>query len=192
MDEFGVFTERFGLKPQGKGAPMAASKRTVGNNNNNNAQSWNFGIESNANHNPSSFLGDQRDPKPYYGGASGDYDDIFGGNNNTTKQSATTGGGSSFDYDSFFLGSNANSLSRGYDNDDIFGAMPGVKSSNYSENASDDILGSFASPPKQSAPSDDLLSDFVGAAAKPKGTTSNFDYLIPGFGANVAPNNGYV
>lgn len=192
MDEFGVFTERFGLKPQGKGAPMAASKRTVrnNNNNNNNAQSWNFGVESNANHNPSSFLGDQRDPKPYYGGASGDYDDIFGGNNNTTKQSATTGGGSSFDYDSFFLGSNANSLSRGYDNDDIFGAMPGVKSSNYSKNDSDDIFGSFASPPKQSAPTDDLLSDFVGAAAKPKGTTSNFDDLIPGFGANVAPNNG--
>lgn len=194
MDEFGVFTERFGLKPQGKGAPMAASKRTVrnnnNNNNNNNAQSWNFGVESNANHNPSSFLGDQRDPKPYYGGASGDYDDIFGGNNNTTKQSATTGGGSSFDYDSFFLGSNANSLSRGYDNDDIFGAMPGVKSSNYSKNDSDDIFGSFASPPKQSAPTDDLLSDFAGAAAKPKGTTSNFDDLIPGFGANVAPNNG--
>lgn len=188
MDEFGVFTERFGLKPQGKGAPMAASKRTVGNNNNNNnnARSWNFGVESNANHNPSSFLGDQRDPKRYYGGASGDYDDIFGGNNNTTKQSATTGGGSSFDYDSFFLGSNANSLSRGYDNDDIFGAMP----SNYSKNDSDDIFGSFASPPKQSAPTDDLLSDFVGAAAKPKGTTSNFDDLIPGFGANVAPNNG--
>ncbi|CAL9001658.1 unnamed protein product, partial [Prunus brigantina] len=32
MDEFGVLTEQYGLKPQGKSAPMAASKRSTSTN----------------------------------------------------------------------------------------------------------------------------------------------------------------
>ena len=36
MDEFGVLTERFGLKPQGKSAPMSASRGP------NNAQTRDF------------------------------------------------------------------------------------------------------------------------------------------------------
>ena len=204
MDEFGVLTERFGLKPQGKGAPMAASKRTSVNNNN--AQAWNFGVESNTNPKSSSFVDDHS--KAYNGGISDDYDDIFGGGSlNSTKQSGAFGGGtaagSSFDYDSLFSGSNSNptgksSLFNAYDNDDIFGGMPGVSSSSFASKdaKSDDIFGSFAPATKQSAPIDDFLGGFVGAESKPKSSTSKmssgFDDLIPGFGASSPPNNGYV
>ncbi|CAB4283813.1 unnamed protein product [Prunus armeniaca] len=37
MDEFGVLTEQYGLKPQGKSAPMAASKRSTSTNG---TQAW--------------------------------------------------------------------------------------------------------------------------------------------------------
>lgn len=202
MDEFGVLTERFGLKPQGKAAPMAASKRPV---NNDNAQSWNLGFDSDVNNNKSSSLDDQngvfQSKKTHNSGVSNDYDDIFGGPINSNKQS----GGSSFDYDSFFSGSNVNSSSfNTYDNDDIFGGMPGLNSSTSANNdtKSDDIFGSFASPPKSNSPVDDLLGDFGVADTKPKisnrssgnavNQASSFDDLIPGFGPSVPSNNGYV
>lgn len=198
-----MLTERYGLKPQGKAAPMAASKIAVDNNN---AQSWNFGVNSNINPKPSNVRGDQNrifdsigDSKPYNSGASGHYDDIFVHINPPKQSFAGGGGGSSFDYESFFSYSNGNTSSfHAYGSDDIFDGMPGVKSSISANNDSnsDDIFGPFASPPKQSAPIDDLLGDFVQADAKPEGssgnTTSNFDDLIPGFGDNIPPNDGYV
>lgn len=203
MDEFGVLTERFGLKPQGKAAPMAASKRPI---NNDNAQNWNLGFDKDASPNSSSFFQSSGDKKTQNSGFSNDYDDIFGGPINSRKQSGGGSGGSSFDYDSFFSGSSVNSSSYNtYDNDDIFGGMPGLNSSTSANNGakSDDIFGSFASPPKPNAPIDDLLGDFVGVGAKPKvsnGNTSGnavnkpsgFDDLIPGFDARAPLNDGYV
>ncbi|PON73678.1 DnaJ domain containing protein [Parasponia andersonii] len=211
MDEFGVLTERLGLKPQGKAAPMAASKRPV---NSNNAQSWNLGFDSDVNPNSSSFLDDQNgffqssnDKKTQNNGRSNDFDDIFGGPVSFRKQSGSLGrGGSSFDYDSFFGGSSSNvntSSIDTYDNDDIFGGMPGLNSSTSANNdaKSDDIFGSFASPPMPSSPVDDLLGDFVGSTIQPKvsnrnksgnavNQASSFDDLIPGFGPSVPPNKG--
>ncbi|XP_062101050.1 auxilin-related protein 1 isoform X2 [Humulus lupulus] len=204
MDDFGVLTERFGLKPQGKSAPMAASKRPV---NTNDGQSWNLGFDLDVNPNLSSFSDDRngfhqsgKDTKTQNSGRLNDYDDIFGG---PIKQSASHGGSSSFDIGSFLSGSNVNSSSfHTYDNDDIFG-IPGLNSSTSASNAmqSDDIFGSFASPPNPNAPIDDLLADFVGADSKPKFSNRNasgnavnqasgFDDLIPGFGPSVPSNNG--
>ncbi|KAI5334059.1 hypothetical protein L3X38_024192 [Prunus dulcis] len=44
-DEFGVLTEQYGLKPQGKSAPMAASKQPTSAND---TQFWNFVADSNS------------------------------------------------------------------------------------------------------------------------------------------------
>ncbi|KAH7524550.1 hypothetical protein FEM48_Zijuj06G0131300 [Ziziphus jujuba var. spinosa] len=188
MDEFGVLTERYGLKPQGKSAPMATSKRSV---NTNNSQTWNFGSDSGGlNPKSSSYLSRSSQQNGLYD-RSDDYDNIFGG---PTKQS----GNSSFGYDSIFSDSNPN--------DDIFGGIPGFKSSTSANNdlGNDDIFGVFASRPNRSAPVDDLLGDFGGAHAKSKATpnglksgnavknASSLDDLMTGIGGINLPNNGTV
>ncbi|CAL8106066.1 unnamed protein product [Prunus armeniaca] len=227
MDEFGVLTEQYGLKPQGKSAPMAASKRPTSAND---TQAWNFVPDSNSNPKTSSYS--SRSPPPNsnsdyasffdaqdglfqsssndktrsFGGLD-DYDDIFGGPVKPTKQSE----GSSFNFDSIFSGSNAKSSSfNGYkDAYDVFGGMPGLKSpgSGKSNAKGDDIFGSFASAPKQSATADDLLGDLSGVrqklrtlnvkndknvnrSAKVGKNGGDFDDLIPGFGGSAPSNNG--
>lgn len=188
-----MLTERYGLKPQGKSAPMASSKRSVSSNN---TQTWNSSRSS-------AFADHQNG---LYG-RSDDYDNIFGG---PTRQSGNFGGGSagsSFAYDSIFSDSNAkNSSPIGfYNNDDVFGGIPGFKNSTSAKNDSgnDDIFGVFASRPKQSVPVDDLLGDFGGAQAKSKTSNgfksgnavknaSNLDDLMAGIGGINRPNNGYV
>lgn len=227
MDDFGVLTEQYGLKPQGKSAPMAASKRPTSAND---TQAWNFVPDSNSNPKTSSYS--SRSPPPNsnsdyasffdaqdglfqsgsndktrsFGGLD-DYDDIFGGPVKPTKQSE----GSSFNFDSIFSGSNAKSSSfNGYkDAYDVFGGMPGLKSlgSGKSNAKGDDIFGSFASAPKQSATADDLLGDLSGVrqklrtlnvkndknvnrSAKVGKNGGDFDDLIPGFGGSAPSNNG--
>ncbi|XP_021806612.1 auxilin-related protein 1 isoform X2 [Prunus avium] len=227
MDEFGVLTEQYGLKPQGKSAPMAASKRPTSAND---TQAWNFGVDSNSNPKTSSyssrsppansnsdyasffdaqdvlFQSGSNDKTRSFGGLD-DYDDIFGGPVKPTKQSE----GSSFNFDSIFSGSNAkSSSSNGYkDAYDVFGGMPGLKSpgSGKSNAKGDDIFGSFASAPKQSATVDDLLGDLSGVrqklqtlnvkndknvnrSAKVGKNGGDFDDLIPGFGGSAPSNNG--
>lgn len=217
MDEFGILTERYGLKPQGKSVPMAALKRNIDNNN---AQNWNLGMDSDLNTKSSSesnsVVGSYLDSMQFTGykrtsnnSHSDPYDDIFGGPVNSTKPTGNLGsgdGGSSFDYDSIFSGSIRNgSALNSYGNDDIFGGMPGCTSSNSAKNNvnNDDIFGTFTSPPKQNAQIDDLLGGFGGAQAKPKSSSGNrssngaknaynFDDFIPGFGGINPQNSGYV
>ncbi|XP_008219590.1 PREDICTED: auxilin-related protein 1 isoform X2 [Prunus mume] len=226
MDEFGVLTEQYGLKPQGKSAPMAASKRPTSAND---TQAWNFVADSNSNPKTSSYS--SRSPPPNsnsdyasffdaqdglfqsgsndktrsFGGLD-DYDDIFGGPVKPTKHSE-----GSFNFDSLFSGSNAKSSSfNGYEDAyDVFGGMPGLKSpgSGKSNAKGDDIFGSFASAPKQSATVDDLLGDLSGIrqklqtlnvkndknvnrSAKVGKNGGDFDDLIPGFGGSAPSNNG--
>lgn len=196
MDEFGVLTERFGLKPQGKGAPMGSSKRPTSSTN---AQPLNFGLDSGLNPKPSSYS--SRSP-PHsntrtqsFGGFDHYSDLLFEGPNKPAKQSD-----SSFDYDSIFSNSSSEKPSSLpiYDDDDVFGGFSGLKRSATANN--DDVFASFASPPKQSAPIDDLLGNLGGVGAKPKSPNRNrsvknvsgFDDLIPGFGGSSPPNNGYV
>lgn len=207
MDEFGVLTERFGLKPQGKAAPMAASKQPTSSSN---AQTRNFGFNSGQNPKPSSsssrsslhsnsafgsFLDDQNgvfqsnsDSKTQnFGG----FDDLlFGGPGKSTNQS------NSFDYDSIFSNNSHGKPSRVpiYGVGDVFGGMPGSKSSASAPN-NDDVFASFASMSKQSAPIDDLFGN-LGAKSKSasrNGSVKNangFDDLIPGFGGSSPPNIG--
>lgn len=194
MDEFGVLTERFGLKPQGKGAPMGSSKRPTSSTN---AQPLNFGLDSGLNPKPSSYS--SRSP-PHsntrtqsFGGFDHYSDLLFEGPNKPAKQSD-----SSFDYDSIFSNSSSEKPSSLpiYDDDDVFGGFSGLKRSATANN--DDVFASFASPPKQSAPIDDLLANLGGVGAKPKSPNRNrsvknvsgFDDLIPGFGGSSPPNNG--
>lgn len=199
MDGFDVLTERFGLKPQGKAAPMAASKDSKLPTSSSNSQSRNLRFDSGVNPNPSAYssrsssLSSTRTQN--YGGFD-DYGDLlFREPNKSAKQSDI-----SFDYDSIFSNDSSGNPSSLpiYNVDDIFGGMPGLKSSASANN--DDVFTSFASPPRQSASIDDLLGNFGGGEAKPKGLNKNgsvknesdFNDLIPGFGGSSTPNNGYV
>ncbi|KAG6671805.1 auxilin-related protein 2 isoform X1 [Carya illinoinensis] len=196
MDEFDVLTERFGLKPQGKAAPMAASKESKLPTSSSNFHSRNLGFDSGFNHpsaysSRSSSLSNTRTQN--YGGFD-DYGDLlFREPNKSTKQSDT-----SFDYDSIFSNNSSGIPSSLpiYNGDDIFGGMPGLKSSVSANN--DDVFSSFASPPKQSASIDDLLGNFGGGEARSKSRDQNrsvknesdFNDLIPGFGGSSTPNSG--
>ncbi|PQQ07952.1 auxilin-related protein 2 isoform X1 [Prunus yedoensis var. nudiflora] len=195
MDEFGVLTEQYGLKPQGKSAPMAASKRPTSANN---TQAWNFGVDSNSNPKTSSYS--SRSPPA---NSNSDYASFFdaqdvlfqSGSNDKTRSF-----GGLDDYDDIFGGPDAY---------DVFGGMPGLKSpgSGKSNAKGDDIFGSFASAPKQSATVDDLLGDLSGVrqklqtlnvkndknvnrSAKVGKNGGDFDDLIPGFGGSAPSNNG--
>ncbi|KAF1865370.1 hypothetical protein Lal_00004744 [Lupinus albus] len=101
MDEFGVLTESFGLKPQGKSAPMASSKRSNSNPGLNPKSSLNGSRShqnSNFDFNFNSFPSSNKNPHHFDG-----IDDIFGGV--SAKPSNINVG--SFDFV-----------------DDIFGGMP--------------------------------------------------------------------
>lgn len=193
MDEFGVLTERFGLKPQGKAAPMAASKQPSSSSN---AQSMNFGFDSGLNPIPSSYSSRSSPNSDTITQSFGGFDDFsnyqFGGANKPTKQSDN-----SFDYDSIFSNSSSSKPSSSplYVDDDLFGGMPGLKNS--ATTNGDDVFASFVSQ-KQSAPIDDLFGNLAGVGEKQKNpsrntsveSVSDFDDLIPGFGGSSPANNG--
>ncbi|KAK7282694.1 hypothetical protein RIF29_11672 [Crotalaria pallida] len=105
MDEFGVLTERFGLKPQGKAAPMASSKRSNSNSGLNSISSLNGSRShqnSNFDFNFNSFPSSNKNPHHHYDGI----DDVFGvGGGSMSNSNANNGG--SFDFV-----------------DDVFGVMP--------------------------------------------------------------------
>ncbi|KAJ7965510.1 Auxilin-related protein 1 [Quillaja saponaria] len=213
MDEFGVLTERYGLKPQGKSAPMAESKRPT---NASNGQTLNPKSSSYSSRPPrhsssvvGSFLGDHSEffqsassKKTHnFGGLNfgglDDSNDLFGGLNKPAKQ---TNYGGSFDYDLIFSGSNnSGSMSSSAYVDDIFGGMPGLKSPASVKN--DDGFPSFASPHKQSVHIDDLLDKMGAFQSKSKSpnengsggvakTAADFDDLIPGFRGSSSTDNG--
>ncbi|KAJ9146257.1 hypothetical protein P3X46_028545 [Hevea brasiliensis] len=201
MDEFGVLTESFGLKPQGKSAPMASSKRP---DNTSSAQTRSFASNSASNQNSSSyasksphnsnslngsFFDDHEalfsSQKPQsFGGL--DYGfDIFGGFQKNSRQTTDNGTGSSFDYDSIFSNSNYLNAKSSLDGD----ILSGLNSLN--SISTDDIFGSFGSKPKQTAPIDDLFGTFGGKTKTPSQNGSvGFDDLIPGFGSSSSSKKG--
>ncbi|XP_044475043.1 auxilin-related protein 2-like isoform X2 [Mangifera indica] len=188
MDEFGVLTERFGLKPQGKAAPMAASKRSAVPTTNGQARSFSF--SSGLNRKPSlsnsnSFSGEIPDDilfqsKTNNKSFSAFNEDVFGQfQNSATKLSKA----SLLDFDSMFkASSNSGSKSYAYD-DDVFGL-------NKTKN---EAFGTFSSPPKRNDLVDDLLGGgFGGAETRSNNSKQNvggFDDLMPGFGASSSQNN---
>lgn len=172
MDQFGVLVESIGFKSNGRSVPMADLKNKPKTNN---GFPLDLGLKSdylsNSNFVDGSFIDDldgifksTTNSKPQ------NYDDIFGGPEDT---------GSMFDMDSVFSGSGLY--------DDVFGKMPGLKSServNF-----DNVFGSIG---KKSDSIDDLLGDFGGMGLKPNASTKSLgkmeenvyqsDDLIPGFG----------
>ncbi|KAG2303508.1 hypothetical protein Bca4012_062258 [Brassica carinata] len=170
MDEFGVLTERYGIKPQGKSAPMAASKRSV---NTPNPQTWKSTTTTSSyssSNNGSSYKGD---------------DIFFTSSSTTTLNGASSGGFDDFDvFGGMNKASSQSSAQKSFNAHDLFGAMP-------ASNNDDDIFGSFSSSTKQYAPVDDLLGDMAGFGLQSKSSNLNnssgfgkngFDELIPGFG----------
>ncbi|KAG7592532.1 DnaJ domain [Arabidopsis thaliana x Arabidopsis arenosa] len=187
MDEFGVLTERYGIKPQGKSAPMAASKR----NPNNNGQSWNFGTGSGLNAKSTSFSSNSSWNKESSNGSLYDGDDIFFPANSTNrngsndfdvfsglKKSSSSGDNSKSSLNDDLLFSNFGNLGKKTsDDDDLFGGvMPGSKTSASVKN--DDLFGSFSSSEKQYAAA---VDDLLGLGKNEAG----YDGLIPGFGAST-------
>lgn len=205
MDEFGRFTESLGLKPQGKSAPMAASKRPT-----NTTGLRNFGDSTRSaqksNSGNGSFLDDYNglfpsstNPKSRNSSNSYGYGDVFG---DPIKKS-TQSDASSFDYGSIFdnlndSGSKNSSMpaySKPVHVDDIFGGMPETKTSTSVKH--DDVFASFTSAPKKSVPIDDLLAKIGGSKSgsmKESGAmrknSNSFDHLMPGFGGSSSFNNG--
>lgn len=194
-----MLTERFGLKPQGKSAPMAASKAPTSSNT---FQSRNSGYNSGLN-GKSSFdsgfvdVSFQKNTKPDSYGGLDDYGDFLGSLNQSTKHSGNSGNSpSSFDYDSIFFGSKNSDPTY----DDVFGGIPGFKSSVTAKK--EDPVRSFSSSLNQTSQIDDLFGDFGSNVAKktipkPNGLKSAannaapFDELISGFGNSNSRINRY-
>ncbi|KAJ9673547.1 hypothetical protein PVL29_023236 [Vitis rotundifolia] len=180
MDEFGRLTQSFGLKPQGKSAPMAALRRPSTADNDG---AFNFDAGSGVHSNGGSGVSQN------FGGLD-DYDDIFGGlnrNSNTWGGGGGGGGGSLLDHDSVFGNLNGSGANRGGSNydGDFFGGISKVKSSgtvNY-----DDVFGFTDSGSKQNDQFDDFLGNSGGVE---KNAPGGFDDLIPGFGGSGAAKKG--
>ncbi|KAL0699820.1 hypothetical protein Bca4012_055942 [Brassica carinata] len=201
MDEFGVLTERYGIKPQGKSAPMAASKRPP-----NNPQSWKNLGGANPKSTSYNLSGSNEGDDVFFtssstnmngpssSGGFDDFDDVFAGLNKPSTKSS-----SSLSDDLMFpnfgrssgMKTSSSSSAQGFDDADLFGAvMPASKSSVSVGN--DDIFGSsFSSSAKQDASGvDDLLGDMGGFGLESKSLNQNssgkngFDELIPGFGGS--------
>lgn len=193
-----MLTERLGLKPQGKSAPMASSKRST-NVGAGDTRSRSFG--SNSGHNPpqngsrspqhnstfdfdyGSFTTTDKKSQNFGGGG---IDEIFGGGN-AKSNSGSGGSGVSFDYDPIFgVGSN-NSVSRSSSPpsshvyvDDIFGGI-------YEKSVGvDDLLGKIdglhvnnaKSSTKKDSGFDDLMAAFGGSSASDNNRYGNLS-LVP-------------
>jgi len=158
MDEFGVLTERYGLKPQGKSAPMASIKRSTPT-----PPADSHFQSQNGSRSPqhSSFDFDFG-VKPQRSGVFGDaIDEIFGGK---------VGNGVSFDDHPIFGSVSTSSSSSQVYVDDIFG---GVGQKNVGV---DDLLAGLhatnsKSSIKKSHDFDDFMSGFGGSSVSNNGYT---------------------
>ncbi|XP_020211257.1 auxilin-related protein 1 isoform X2 [Cajanus cajan] len=156
MDEFGVLTERFGLKPQGKSAPMARAspKRPTPNVAVSQTRPNSYGSAS---HHDSTFDFDYGVfSTTGTGNQTQRFDDIFAG---TAKSN-----GNSFDYDSIFSGSSKPVSTPSSYVDDIFGGM------HEKSVGVDDLLGK--------------VGGLNTNAKTPNVKAPGFDDLIPGFGVS--------
>ncbi|MCL7034722.1 hypothetical protein MKW94_012717 [Papaver nudicaule] len=176
MDDFPSLLN-FGVRPQGKAAPMAASRGTTTSTSLNNGIGSGGGINASRsawNSNPSNSFGNDG----IFGGGGGgnhkvnkDYDDVFGGPPKYTTTAATESSSTSFDYDSMFPSgssstnaqasgnpsnaarnnNNYGSSSPVYDkpvyDDDIFEGIPGLKSTSASSTTKYDDLFSSVTSP---------------------------------------------
>ncbi|KAL4021205.1 hypothetical protein IC575_019997 [Cucumis melo] len=215
MNDFeGLLATNYGFKPQGKAAPMAASK---GNSNINPTSSPNFDLGSRpsfrstkTSNSLSGSLADDRDSLNRSMSAHDNrefdgLDDLLGGSGRFSRKPEARAGDSDVNFDSLFNGvgnssqppaSNLPVYDKPVYDDDIFDGIPGLRNS--SKVQYDDVFSSMSSPPKAESAFDDLLGGFGKSDSVPKskggkGTQSKdqeipaFDDLIPGFRGGSPP-----
>ncbi|KAG6657276.1 auxilin-related protein 2-like isoform X1 [Carya illinoinensis] len=182
-----------GFKPQGKAAPMSASKSSSSSSNLRSSRTR-----------PSSNSFDDRDylftstgpqHRPHDFGS--EFGDLFGSARFSTKSESTA------TTTSLNFGAPKSSARPVYDkpvyDDDIFDGVPGLKTSSSRAKYEDVFASVSASSPKGRDALDDLLAGFGklereskgsgvrGSEKEVKGMPAGFDDLIPGFGGTSAP-----
>ncbi|KAH1112443.1 hypothetical protein GLYMA_04G209400v4 [Glycine max] len=173
MNDFdGLLATDFGFKPQGKSAPMAASKVSS----NNKTSSLNFDLGSRSTRTSNSSVN--------AAAAAASFDDLFGDSSvfrasadfRSKSVNVPVHDGPVFDkpvYD---------------DDDDIFDGVPGLKSS--SKVSYDDVFAPGGSAAAAAA-FDDLLGR-LGKSEKVEKGAADFDDLIPGFRSSKASTDGTI
>ncbi|CAH8277018.1 unnamed protein product [Arabidopsis lyrata] len=200
MDDFtGLLARDFGLKPQGKSAPMAAQSNSSASDFNSFASSYSF----------ANAAGKKSESLPVFDdlGRDGDdllFKDVFSGP--PPKYGSSSGDSrsppaSAFDYDAMFKEPKSKPASSMpvydkpvYDDEDVFESIPELKIPSTSSQSArfDDV---FSSPPKHrkqnSSPFDDLMGNNLGKRGtesdREEKASSIFDDLIPGFGRTSSP-----
>ncbi|KAA3474791.1 auxilin-related protein 2-like [Gossypium australe] len=199
MDDLpGLFAKDFGIKPQGKAAPMAPPRNASSGPNYGYRSDFTRSSSANVKSSSNSIFDDQdRD-----GGLV--FDDVYGGPPKYSSESrATTAQTSSFDYDSFFKDPKPPVYDKPVYDDDIFDGLPGIKSSSTTSAAKyDDVFSISGSPPRpknkspNNSPFDDLLGNLGGKEpemkvkserVKPEKDAPLFDDLLSGFGRSSSP-----
>ncbi|XP_010542046.1 PREDICTED: auxilin-related protein 2-like [Tarenaya hassleriana] len=205
MDDFtGLLARDFGLKPQGKSAPMAPHRSSPAADFSSFTSSPSFGIGS------SSPAGKKSDSLPVFDDHGDDlFNDVFSGPpryGSSESRSQPAPSAPAFDYDAMFKDQKTSKSAPipVYDkpvyDEDIFEGIPGLKSTSTSQSARfDDVFSSISSSPKHkkqnSSPFDDLLGNLGRKDTEPKKTesvregkgSSIFDDLIPGFPSRSSP-----
>ncbi|MBA0700287.1 hypothetical protein Goari_005594, partial [Gossypium aridum] len=198
MDDFpGLLAKDFGIKPQGKSAPMAPPRNPSSGTN------YGFGSDfirsSYGNHRSSSnSIFDDQDRDGLM------FNDVYGGPPKYSSESrATAEQTSSNDYDSFFKDSKPPVFDKPVYDDDLFDGLPGVKSSSSASAAKyDNVFGISQSTSRSrdkfpgSSPFDDLLGNLGTKESETKTKSEKmkaekdaplFDDLLPGFGRSSSP-----
>ncbi|KAG7033604.1 Auxilin-related protein 2 [Cucurbita argyrosperma subsp. argyrosperma] len=212
MNDFeGLLATNYGFKPQGKAAPMAASKGT--SNINNPTTSPNFDLGSRASfrstknsNSLSGSLADDHDSlnrsvSAHENREFGGLDDLLGESSRFSRKSESRAGDSDVNFDSLFHGagnsgqpvaSNLPVYDKPVYDDDIFDGIPGLKNS--SKVQYDDVFSSMSSPPKADSAFDDLLGGFSKSGGVSKSKDKEipaFDDLIPGFRGSSSPGDSW-
>ncbi|XVF72360.1 hypothetical protein PTKIN_Ptkin12aG0115600 [Pterospermum kingtungense] len=203
MDDFpGLLAKDFGIKPQGKSAPMAPPR--------NPSSASSFSLDANYGFRSDFTRSSSNNTKSSSNSIFNDQDrdglmfkDVYGGPPKYSSESrATTVQSSSFDYDSLFKDPKPPVFDKPVYDDDLFDGLPGIKSSSATSAAKyDDVFGFSGSPPPKykslnSSPFDDLLGNLgrkeieIKAKSETVGVEKDaplFDDLLPGFGRSSTP-----
>ncbi|KAG8489129.1 hypothetical protein CXB51_017205 [Gossypium anomalum] len=198
MDDFpGLLAKDFGIKPQGKSAPMAPPR--------NPSSGTNYGFRSDFTR--SSYGNDRSSSNSIFDDQDRDglmFNDVYGGPPKYSSESrATAEQTSSYDYDSFFKDSKPPVFDKPVYDDDLFDGLPGVNSSSSASAAKyDNVFGISQSTSRSrdkspgSSPFDDLLGNLGRKESETKTKSEKmkaekdaplFDDLLPGFGRSSSP-----
>ncbi|PPS17616.1 hypothetical protein GOBAR_AA02957 [Gossypium barbadense] len=190
MDDFpGLLAKDFGIKPQGKSAPMAPPR--------NPSSGTNYGFRSDFTR--SSYGNDRSSSNSIFDDQDRDglmFNDFYGGPPKYSSESrATAEQTSSYDYDSFFKDSKPPVFDKPVYDDDLFDGLPGVKSSSSASAAKyDNVFGISQSTSRSrdkspgSSPFDDLLGNLGSKESETKTKSEKmkaekdaplFDDLLP-------------